>query len=139
MNSRFSLAVHVLCLLATQPEERVTSAFLAMSIGTNPVVIRRLMARLRERGLVTSKGAAGGGWMLAKPAAKVSLKSVRCALEDEVAMRMHKKQPNPKCPVGRGVHAALEDVYDKVDVAIDKAIANMTVADVLASAMGTVE
>ena len=106
-----------------------------MSIGTNPVVIRRLMAKLREAGLVTSKGAAGGGWMLARPAAKISLTNVRCALEDEVAMRMHKESPHPECAVGKGVHQALSLVYGHVDTAIDKALAHMSVADVLADAL----
>lgn len=135
MNSRFSLAVHVLCLLAMQPEGRMTSGFLALSIGTNPVVIRRLMAKLREAGLVTSKGAAGGGWMLTRPAAKISLHGVRSALEDEVAMRMHKEQPHPACPVGQGVHQALSLVYGHVDAAIDRALAHVSVADVLADAL----
>ena len=138
MNSRFSLAVHVLCLLATQPEERITSGFLAVSIGTNPVVIRRLMAKLRQAGLVTSKGAAGGGWMLAKPAVKISLTSVRSALEDEVAMRMHKESPHSDCVVGMGVHQALNLVYGHVDTAIDKALAHVSVADVLADALAKV-
>ena len=52
MNSRFSTAVHILTLLASMPGERLTSEFIAASVGTNPVVIRRQLASLREAGLV---------------------------------------------------------------------------------------
>ncbi len=135
MNSRFSLAVHILSLLAQQPEDRLTSEFLAMSIGTNAVVIRRLMAYLRKADLVTSKGAAGGGWMLARPAAKISLAMVRVALEEEVALRMHKNRPHPDCSVGQGLNDALGLVYGHVDTVIDEALGQMSVADVLADAL----
>ena len=51
---------------ATTPDERLTSEFLAISIGTNAVVIRRLLASLRRAGLVTSKSA-GGSLALNRP------------------------------------------------------------------------
>lgn len=57
MNSWFSTAVHILTLLASMPGERLTSEFIAASVGTNPVVIRRQLASLREAALVESKGA----------------------------------------------------------------------------------
>ncbi|MDE3103786.1 MAG: Rrf2 family transcriptional regulator [Acidobacteriota bacterium] len=135
MNPRLSLALHVLCLLATQPQQRVTSEYLANSIGTNPVVIRRLLARLRQAGLVTSKGAAGGGWQLSRPAAEISVRSVRAALGEEVALRRHKNQPHPQCPVGRGVNQALDAVYASADAAIDAALEHWSIAQVLELAL----
>jgi DNA-binding IscR family transcriptional regulator len=45
--------------------------------GTNPVVFRRTLAGLREAGFVRSEKGHGGGWMLAKPLAKVSLLDVQ--------------------------------------------------------------
>lgn len=59
--SRFSVAVHILKLLATEPGEPLTSEFTALSIGTNPVVIRRQLAPLYGSELVESKGSLGGG------------------------------------------------------------------------------
>ena len=50
-------------------------------------------------------------------------------------MRMHKESPHPACPVGKGVHQALSLVYGHVDTAIDKALAHMSVGDVLADAL----
>ena len=44
ISSRFSIGVHVLTLLATTPPgELLTSDRMAASVGTNPVVIRRIL------------------------------------------------------------------------------------------------
>jgi len=55
------MAVHVLALLAYKEGDRVTSAFLAGSINTNPVIVRRLLLALQRAKLVdTCKGAGAG-------------------------------------------------------------------------------
>ena len=135
MNSRFSLAVHVLCLLATTSEERLTSEYIATSIGTNAVVIRRLLAKLRRFGLVTSKSAGGGGWMLAHPATDITLDRVRQAMAEGEAAKIHKNSPHPACPVGKGVRQTLIDLYHQADVALDRELAGISVAGILASVL----
>jgi len=44
-----------------------TSEQIADMISTNPVVVRRIMAGLRDKGIVTSEKGHGGGWRLARP------------------------------------------------------------------------
>ena len=61
-NQRFSISIHALTLLAANSTP-LTSEMIAGSVDTNPVVIRRTMAGLRERGLVESKPGAHGGWV----------------------------------------------------------------------------
>ena len=52
------MAVHVLAVLAYQEGDRVTSALLASSVNTNPVIVRRLLLALQRARLVeTGKGA----------------------------------------------------------------------------------
>lgn len=133
MNSRFSLAVHVLCLLASASDERLTSEYIATSIGTNAVVIRRLLAKLRRFGLVTSKSAGGGGWMLAHPAADITLDRVRQAMAEGEAAKIHRNSPHPACTVGKGVRQTLIDLYHQADVALDRELAGTSVAGILAS------
>ena len=133
MNSRFSLAVHILCLLASVPEERLTSEYIATNIGTNAVVIRRLLANLRRFGLVTSKSAGGGGWMLAHPATAITLDQVRQAMAEGEAAKIHKNSPHPACPVGKGVRQTLIDLYHQADIALDRELAGITVAGILTS------
>jgi hypothetical protein len=55
------MAVHVLAVLAYKEGDRVTSALLAASINTNPVIVRRLLLALQRAKLVeTGKGAGSG-------------------------------------------------------------------------------
>jgi DNA-binding IscR family transcriptional regulator len=131
MNSRFSTAVHILTLLASAGEERMTSEFIALSIGTNAVVVRRQLALLREARLVDSKGARGGGWELARDPTKITLRQVREALGEEAAFRMHKNEPHPKCVVGQNVKAVLEEVYEDAERAVMSSLDDWTVADML--------
>ncbi|KAA6464510.1 Rrf2 family transcriptional regulator [Acidobacteria bacterium AB60] len=131
MNSRFSTAVHILTLLASTPGERVTSEYIAASVGTNPVVIRRQLASLREAGLVESKGARGGGWALGRDPAKITLKMVRHSLGADAKFRMHRNDPHPECPVGQNVRSVLEDVYEEADRAVMRSLEQWTIADML--------
>lgn len=50
-STRFSVALHVLAHLVDAREPQ-TSEQLAACVGTNPVVVRRTLAGLREAGLV---------------------------------------------------------------------------------------
>lgn len=121
--------MHILTLLAATPDERVTSEYLASSIGTNPVVIRRQLALLREAGLVQSKGAKGGGWLLSRKPSAIRLSEIREALGEEAALRMHRNDPNPDCPVGHNVRAALEHVYCDANSAINQRLRRWTLQD----------
>ena len=49
-NTQFAVAVHVLTMLAGLPRELQTSEVMAASVGSNPVHIRRVLARLRKAG-----------------------------------------------------------------------------------------
>ncbi len=125
-NTRFYIAVHVLVLLAMYPEERLTSEGIAVSVGTNPVIIRRIMGQLRKAGLVTSKIGAGGGCDLARPPEKIPLSEVYRAVEGAV-MEPH-TNPNRGCPVGRQIHEAMKDIACAVETNIDKALHKATIA-----------
>ena len=67
-NSRFAVAIHTLLMLATKADGPISSDYIAGSVGTNPVLIRRLMGDLRNAGLVDSRAGATGGFVLARPA-----------------------------------------------------------------------
>ena len=131
MNSRFSTAVHILTLLASMPGERVTSELIAGSVGTNPVVIRRQLALLRAAKLVASKGARGGGWVLARKPEAIRLSQVRDALGEEASFRMHRNEPSPGCAVGQHVRHALGMVYEDAEKAVTRSLQTRTIRDLL--------
>lgn len=133
MNSRFSLAVHILTLLAYSKGERMTSEAMAVAIGANPVLLRRLLAPLREGGLVHSQSATGGGWELARPADEITLRDVRLAIKEEGSFALHRNTPHPNCPVGQNVHKAIENIYGQVERTISSELSQITIASVLRS------
>jgi Rrf2 family protein len=131
ISSRFSVAVHVLTLLAVTPVgELLTSDRMAGSVNTNPVVIRRILGQLKKAGLVEVRAAAGGTY-LGRPAAEITLLDVYRAVEvvEASLFSIHDK-PNPKCPVGRNIQAALDDTLRRAQAALEQQLAGVSVAQV---------
>ena len=60
ISSRFTMAIHMFACMDHFKDEKVTSEFMAGSIGTNPVIIRKLLQQLKQAGLVeVSRGIKG--------------------------------------------------------------------------------
>lgn len=109
-DSRLSGVLHVLLHMA-EHEGPVTSEVLAKAMGTNPVVIRRIMAGLREQGYVRSEKGHGGGWVLARDLAKVTLRDVYDALGRPPVFAMANRTQAPGCLVEQAVNAALDGAF----------------------------
>ncbi len=132
-SSRFTVAIHTLTLLAytTGSGEPMTSEYIAGSVNTNPVVIRRLLALLREANLVRSQGGPGGGWQLTVPAERITLRDVYHAVEGRALFPLHASTPNPRCPVGRAIQAVLRGHYEEARLAVERDLERTTIADLL--------
>jgi len=132
-SSRFTVAIHVLTLLArgVGDDSPTTSEFIAGSVNTNPVVIRRLLALLRKAKLVASQGGPGGGWHLVVAAGRITLRDVYRAVELDPLFALHASTPNPRCPVGRTIQEAVSGHYDKAQLAVEKELERTTIQDLL--------
>ncbi len=127
-NVRFAVAVHVLALLAQEPEP-CTSAYIAGSVRTHPVVIRRLLRSLGAAGFVTGRVGPAGGFRLSRPPADIRLDAVFRAVEEAgTAPRAHR--PNPACPVGRHVRGVVEGIGERAERAFLASLAEQSIADV---------
>lgn len=61
ISSRFTVAVHIFsCMGHFGRVRRVTSDFLASSIGINPVVVRKILSMLHAAGLIDVARGTGG-------------------------------------------------------------------------------
>lgn len=128
-NQRFAISIHALTLLAAN-DEPLTSEAIASSVDTNPVVIRRTMASLREHGLVESKSGANGGWRLAREPKKIGLSEVYRSLDEVKVLSVH-SHPNKLCPIGGNITSVLQTVFDDAQSEMEKVLGEYTVADVL--------
>jgi len=132
-NCRFAVAVHVATLLAITGERPATSDWIAGSVNTNPVVVRRILAALGRAGLVRSQRGISGGSILARPAASITLRDLYRAVADEDAPPpTHNQPPNDACPVGAHIVEILVDVIGRAEAAKEAELAQTSVADVVA-------
>src|SRR5215207_1505174 len=131
--TRFAVSLHILTLVARGPTEQSTSARLAWSIGTNPVVVRRLSGLLARAGLITVQRGPGGA-SLARPASSISLRAVWRAIhpERDKVLRVHVRT-NAACPVGLRLPEALRNRFEEAEAALLGDLAGTTLADLAAS------
>ncbi|WP_134045815.1 Rrf2 family transcriptional regulator [Paraburkholderia caballeronis] len=129
-SSRFAFAVHVLALLSQQDGVALSSDVIAGSVNTNPALIRRLLSMLADAGLTTSQLGAGGGALLAREPAAITLLDVYRAVDDARLFALHREEPNPACMVGRNIQSVLRGVIDDAQQAMEASLAARTLADV---------
>lgn len=127
------MSVHILAMLDVMDGLAPTSALLAGSVGTHPVLVRRLLGALRRAGFVrTARGEHGA--LLARPAREISLLEVFHAIvgpaRKVIALHSH---PNPLCPIARNIAAALAAPVEEASKAVERTLARRTVASVSAN------
>lgn len=133
-SQRFPVAAHALAYLAHagafSPCAAVSSAALAASMPTNPVVVRRVTALLAKEGLIgTRAGASGGAWLLLEPA-RITLDRVLRAVKGGA----HFGCPPPGargCPVGERIPMQVSAAILAADEAAVERLSRITVADLL--------
>ena len=131
ISSRFTIGLHILTAIDTfQNEYKVTSDFLAGSIQTNPVVVRRILGQLKKAGLIeSSQGVAG--ITIPKPLDQITFYDVYTAVEpvEEGDLFRFHDSPNPDCPVGRNIHRLLDGKLREIQNAMEEKMRQYTLAD----------
>ncbi|WP_074317474.1 Rrf2 family transcriptional regulator [Singulisphaera sp. GP187] len=124
---RLSGVLHVLLHMAEQ-DTPVTSEVLAKAMDTNPVVIRRIMAGLRDQGYVRSEKGHGGGWTLACDLSKVSLHDIYSALGSPSLLAIGNRTESPDCLVEQAVNAALHQAFHDAERLLLSRLGEVTLA-----------
>ena len=133
-SQRFPVAAHALAYLAHKqaygPDAAVSSAQLAASMPTNPVVVRRVTALLAKAGLIATRaGASGGAWLLSRPE-DISLDQVLKAVNGFAHLGC--PPPGAKgCPVGEKIPKQVAKAIAAADEAASARLGRITVADLL--------
>lgn len=131
---RFAMAVHVLAVLAYKEGDPVTSADLAGSVNTNPVIIRRLLLSLKGAKLIDTRKGAGAGSRLARAPQRINLAEVYRAVEQHEPFSTPSRKPNAGCPVGHCIRKTLEQVFVSAEAALERDLQRTTLADVVRAA-----
>jgi DNA-binding IscR family transcriptional regulator len=125
------MAVHVLAVLAYKGRDGVTSALLAASVNTNPVVVRRLLLALQRANLVETRKGAGFGSRLSCPPNSIDLAQVFRAVEEDQPFVMAPGEPDMDCPVGQCIQSELGKVFGSARAALERDLARTTLAAIL--------
>ena len=127
-DSRMSRMLHVLIHM-DRHVKRATSEEIAKMLGTNPVVVRRTMSGLREKGYVTSEKGHGGGWELARGLEAITLLDVYRAIGEPPLFGIGPHTDRPDCLVERAVDAHLEKTLGEAEALLTARFGQITVAD----------
>ncbi len=114
MDTRLSSVLHVLIHMAVT-EGPVTSEALAKMMRTNPVVVRRTLAGLREDGLVSSEKGHGGGWRISCDMNKVTLYDIYTALGNPTILAIGNRSESPDCLIEKAVNSAMSESYREAE------------------------
>lgn len=132
ITSKFTIAIHI--ITATEyfkKDYKVTSGFLAKSVGANPVVIRTIITALKNANILDiSQGKTGIS--LKKGINEISFYEVYKAIdcEDKEGLFHFHEQPNKHCPIGKNIHSSLDDKLLKVQNAMENEMEKITIKDV---------
>ena len=132
ISTKFTIAVHILAATKFfEIDYKITSQFLAQSIGSNPVIIRNIMLQLQEAGIIDVRRGPGG-ITITRPLSEITYLDIYKAVEtnsEENLFRFH-ENPNPKCPVGRNIHRALDQSLVKSQSDFEKDLASHNMEEV---------
>lgn len=136
ISSRFTIAIHMFaCIDIFEGKEKITSDFMAGSINVNPVIIRKLLQKLKAADLVKVQRGSGGT-SINKELDKITLldiyKAVECVDNGEL-FHFHENS-NQNCPVGKNIHLILDDKLKRVQTAMENELNSITLEEIIKDA-----
>ena len=110
----------------------MTSDEMAACLGTNPVLVRRVMAGLRERGYVASAKGHGGGWTISCDLEQVTLRDIYDAVGAPTVFAMGNRVEQPGCLVEQAVNQSLATAFDEAEALLIARLGEVSLADLSA-------
>lgn len=129
MNSAFSVGVHALVYL-NHKKGMLSSEELAENICTNPARVRKIMASLKQAGLVETKEGNEGGYRLVKDPKELTLACIAEALDVcfvEVAWRSG--DSSMECLVASGMANLMDGIFAELDQKCKGYLEAISIAD----------
>lgn len=107
----------------------VTSETMAKMMQTNPVVIRRILAGLREQGFVVSEKGHGGGWQLSCDLNTVTLHDIYVALGNPAILAIGNRNEAPGCLVEEAVNTMMNQAFREAEALLLARLSEVTLAE----------
>ena len=102
-------------------------------LGTNPVLIRRTMAGLRDAGYVRSEKGHGGGWAIMTDLEMLTLLDVHRAVGGPHLFAIGNEHSHPNCAVEKVVNQALEHALREAEILLERRLDTISLAELVRS------
>lgn len=133
INTRFTVAIHIMALIELSEYKDIicSSEKLALSVNTNPVVIRKLLPQLKKAGLIETKHGVVDAKLTRKPS-EITMLDIYNAIKksDDMLFNIH-QDTNQQCYVGANIHDAVSPILDRVQDAIEVNLSSITLETVI--------
>ena len=131
MDTKFSVALHILAMIS-ESKNTLSSQALATSVGTNASYIRKVIALLKNAGLIQSQQGKTG-YQLSKSPKEVTLLEIYFATQEvnHISLFPVHQNSNPDCPVGKHIQAAVSPLFASAEAQLEKELAQQTLEDVI--------
>lgn len=130
-NSRFAMATHIMTALAVE-QDKLNSTYLAQSLNTNPVVVRRILSELQKAGLLETAPGRSGGARLAKRPGSISLYDVYKAVDEGNLFAYNPNDPNKKCALSCKMKSVLLPIFSAAGDALGEKLKRIKLSDLVA-------
>lgn len=124
------MATHIMTALAVE-QDKLNSTYLADSMNTNPVVVRRILSELQKAGLLETEAGRSGGARLAKKANTISLYDVYAAVDEGDLFAYNPNDPNKKCALSCKMKSVLSPVFSAANDALAEKLKKIKLSDLV--------
>jgi DNA-binding IscR family transcriptional regulator len=93
------------------------------------------MGALKRKGVVSSEGGRGGGWVLLRPLDELTVLDVQDALDDGPMLAPGVSVDHPACPVERATNAALTKAFGCAEIALRNQLSTLRLSTICESAL----
>ena len=112
INTKFSIATHIILCISFFEDEGATSTILAKSVKTNPAIIRRILLKLKEE--------------------DITLLAIYKAIFSERERSLFNfHEPNHICPVGCAMFDVLGEEFNNVRIAFETSLSKITIKKIM--------
>ncbi len=133
ISTKCSVAIHCLLFIYEYGEKtRVTSQLLSCSTGISAVTIRNIMSALKKDGIISVKNGTGGATNVLSAGGNKPLSHVCCTgtglLHKLIGVH---PMPSQLCPIGKSIHAVLDNSYEKIRNDLKKSLETITLKQII--------
>ena len=129
MDTKFSVAVHILILISESPDP-MNSEQLAKCVGTNASYVRKILALFKKAGIVDGHRGVSGYTLTITPERLTLLRVYQAVMEEpKIHLLDVHQNPNDQCVVGRHIRPMLIGMFEDMEEVFARSLEDKTLVD----------